>query len=58
MRKDSKLVLFLILVLFIFNLIGLYTLSLRLEDIIKAVDVLIEDVYKEEEIDKRIPQRN
>jgi len=48
MRKDSKLVLFLILALFIFNLIGLYTLSLRLEDTIKALDVLIENVYKEE----------
>ena len=46
MHKDLKLVLFLILVLFIFNLIGLYTLNLKLEDNIGAVDILIENVYK------------
>lgn len=47
MHKDLKLVLFLILALFIFNLIGLYTLNLRLEDNIRVVDVLIENIYKE-----------
>lgn len=47
MSKDLKLVLFLILALFIFNLIGLYTLNLKLEDNIGAVNVLIENVYKE-----------
>ena len=46
MRKDFKLVLFLILALFIFNLTILYTLNLKLEDNIGAVDVLIENVYK------------
>ena len=50
MRKDLKLVLFLILALFIFNLIALYILNLKLEDNIEAVDILIEDVNKEEGI--------
>jgi len=36
MHKDLKLVLFLILDLFIFNLIALYTLNLKLEDNIRA----------------------
>lgn len=47
MRKDLKLVLFLILALFIFNLIALYSLNLKLEDNIGVVDILIEDIYKE-----------
>jgi len=46
MRKDLKLVLFLILALFILNLIALYTLNLKLEDNIGAVDILIENINK------------
>jgi len=46
MGKDFKLVLFLILALFVFTLMALYTLNLKLEDNIGAVDVLIENVYK------------
>ena len=43
----KKLILFLALALFIFNLIALYTLNFKLEDNIKAVDILIENIIKE-----------
>jgi len=46
MHKDLKLVLFLILALFIFNLITLYILNLKLEDNIGAVDILIGNINK------------
>lgn len=46
MSKDLKLVLFIILVLFVFNLVALYTLNFKLEDNIGAIDILIEHIYK------------
>jgi len=42
----KKLILFLALALFIFNLIALYTLNFKLEDNIKALDILIENIEK------------
>lgn len=45
-KKSLKLILFLFLILFTFNVIALYTLNSKVEDSIKAVDILIENVYK------------
>ena len=42
----KKLILFLALALFIFNLIALYTLNFKLEETIKAVDILMENIQK------------
>lgn len=46
MHKDLKLVLFLILALFILNLIALYTLNFKFEDTVRAVDILMENINK------------
>jgi len=45
-KRSLKFILFLFLILFTFNVIALYTLTSRVEDSIRAVDLLIEHVYK------------
>ena len=42
----KKLILFLALALFIFNLIALYNLNFKLEENIRAVNILVENIEK------------
>lgn len=44
--KYFMVILFLILAIFIFNLIALYNLNFKLEETIEAVDMLIENIEK------------
>jgi hypothetical protein len=44
--KHFMVILFLILAIFIFNLIALYNLNFRLEETIEVVDILIEYIEK------------
>jgi len=46
MDKKLKLILYLILILFLLNLVALYTINFKVEDNMKAIDVLIEHIEK------------
>jgi len=48
MDKKLKLILYLILILFLLNLVALYTINFKVEDNMKAIDVLIEHIEKRE----------
>jgi len=46
MDKKLKLILYLILILFLLNLVALYTINFKVEDNMKAIDVLIEHIER------------
>jgi len=48
MDKKLKLILYLILILFLLNLVALYTINFKVEDNMKAIDVLIEHIERGE----------